>query len=226
MGACADPGAAAGTAATIRAAGGKAASARLDILDGAAVTAAFRAIAAAHGSLDVVVCTPGVNVRKPLLDYTDDEFDQVVGLNLKGTLNAMRAAGRIMKIQGSGSMIFFSSIRSLVIEPGQGVYAATKAGIVQLVRTLAAELGPHGVRVNAIAPGVVETPLTEPIQADTAWSQAYAAKSVLGRWAAADELVGATVFLASQAGSYVTGSVLFVDGGWTAADGRFQPPGM
>lgn len=221
-----DPGAAEATAASIRSTGGQAHAAPLDVRDGVAVSSSFNGIRAELGSFDVLVSTPGVNVRKPLLDYTDDEFDQVVGLNLKGTLNAMRAAGRIMKIQGSGSMIFFSSIRSLVIEPGQGVYAATKAGIVQLVRTLAAELGPHGVRVNAIAPGVVETPLTEPIQADTAWSQAYAAKSVLGRWAAADELVGATVFLASQAGSYVTGSVLFVDGGWTAADGRFQPPGM
>jgi NAD(P)-dependent dehydrogenase (short-subunit alcohol dehydrogenase family) len=113
-----------------------------------------------------------------------------------------------------------------VVEPGQGVYAATKAGINQMVRTLAAELGPRGVRVNAIAPGVVATPLTAPIRNHPEWREAYANKSVLGRWAEPEEMAGPAIFLASDAASYVTGSVLFVDGGWTAADGRFQPPGM
>ncbi len=111
-----------------------------------------------------------------------------------------------------------------MIEPGQGVYAATKAGAVQMVRTLAAELGPQGVRANAIAPGVVETPLTAPIRQHPAWYQAYADKSILKRWAQVDELAGAVIYLASDASAYVTGSVLFVDGGWTAADGRFTPP--
>ncbi|MCB0135664.1 MAG: SDR family oxidoreductase, partial [Caldilineaceae bacterium] len=111
-----------------------------------------------------------------------------------------------------------------VIEPGQSIYAATKAGTVQLVRTLAAELGTAGVRANAIAPGVVDTPLTAPIKQKPDWYQAYADKSILNRWARADEMAGAVVFLASDASSYVTGSVLFVDGGWTAADGRFMPP--
>ena len=113
-----------------------------------------------------------------------------------------------------------------MVEPGQAVYAATKAGIVQMVRTLAAELGPSGVRVNAVAPGVVDTPLTAPIKANPDWYKAYGAKAILNRWARADEMVGATVFLASEASSYVTGSVIFVDGGWTAADGRYLPPGM
>jgi NAD(P)-dependent dehydrogenase (short-subunit alcohol dehydrogenase family) len=82
------------------------------------------------------------------------------------------------------------------------------------------------VRVNAVAPGVVETPLTAPIKANAEWYRAYGAKSVLGRWADASEMAGPTVFLLSDAASYVTGTVLFADGGWTAADGRFQPPGM
>ena len=194
--------------------------------DAAAVEETLVGVHEAHGSLDVLVCTPAVNVRKQLLDYTDEEFDRVIELNLKGGLHAMQSAGRIMKEQGAGSIIMFSSIRSLMVEPGQGVYAATKAGIVQMVRTLAAELGPHGVRVNAVAPGVVETPLTEPIKADPDWFDAYAARNVLGRWAQPEEMVGATVFLASDAASYVTGSVVFVDAGWTATDGRFSPPGM
>ena len=88
------------------------------------------------------------------------------------------------------------------------------------------KFGPFGVRVNAIGPGVVETPLTAPIRANADWYNAYANKSVLKRWARADEMVGPTLFLASDAASYVTGTILFADGGWTAADGRFTPPGM
>ena len=219
-----DTDAAAGTAEVIRAAGGEADSAYLDIADGAAVTTAFEGIAAARASLDVVVCTPGVNVRKPLLDYTDEEIDRVLGLNLKGGAHVIQAAGRIMRDQGSGSIILFSSIRSVVVEPGQSMYAATKAGIVQMVRTAAAELGPSGVRVNAVAPGVIDTPLTVPIKDDPDWYGAYAARNIMNRWGSAAEMAGPTVFLASDAASYVTGTVLFADGGWTAIDGRFTPP--
>ena len=82
------------------------------------------------------------------------------------------------------------------------------------------------MRVNAIGPGVIETPLTAPIKANKEWYDAYAAKSVFGRWGRADEMVGPAVFLASDAASYVTGTILFADGGWLAADGRFTPPGM
>ncbi len=93
-----------------------------------------------------------------------------------------------------------------------------------MIRALAAELGAKGVRANAVAPGVVETPLTAPIKADPAWYRAYAEKSALGRWAQASEMVGPVVYLASDASSFVTGTLLIVDGGWTAIDGRFTPP--
>ncbi|MCY3700379.1 MAG: SDR family NAD(P)-dependent oxidoreductase [Gemmatimonadetes bacterium] len=219
-----DTDAAADTAATIRAAGGKAVSHHLDIMDGAVVAGVFEGIAATRGSLDVVVCTPGVNVRKPLLDYTDEEIDRVLGLNLKGGAHVIQSAGRIMIAQGSGSIILFSSIRSVVVEPGQSMYAATKAGIVQMVRTAAAELGPRGVRVNAVAPGVIDTPLTAPIKDKPDWYGAYAARNIMNRWGSAAEMAGPTVFLASDAASYVTGTVLFADGGWTAIDGRYTPP--
>jgi len=95
---------------------------------------------------------------------------------------------------------------------------------VQLLRTAAAEYGPAGVRVNAISPGVVETPLTAQIKNNPEWYNAYAAKSALGRWSTPSELAGAVVYLASNASQFVTGSVLTVDGGWTAVDGRFDPP--
>ena len=206
--------------------GASATAEALDICDREATRRCLEAIRDSSGTLDGVVCTPAVNVRKPLLDYNDEEFDRVVDLNLKGSLHVLQSAGALMAEQGSGSIVVFSSIRSLVVEPGQGIYAATKAGIVQMARALAAELGPSGVRINAVAPGVVETPLTAPIKAEREWYDAYANRNILKRWADASEMAGPTVFLLSDASSYMTGSVLFVDGGWTAIDGRFQPPGM
>src|SRR4029453_14516943 len=104
--------------------------------------------------------TPAINVRKPILTYTSEEFDRVVAVNLHGNFNVLQAAGQLMRLRGSGSIVLFSWIRSIVTEPGQSVYSMTKAGIVQLVRTAATEWGEKGVRVNAIGPGVIETALT------------------------------------------------------------------
>lgn len=210
-------------AARIRAEGFAARAVPCDITRTTDVEALFADLPA---SLWGVVSTPSINVRKPLLRYEPDEFDRVVTLNLKGTFHVLRAAGRALTALGRGSIVLVSSIRSQVVEPGQGVYAATKAGILQLARTAAAEFGPSGVRVNALAPGVTETPLTAPIKAHPGWYRAYAEKTALGRWAAAEEMAGPIVFLLSDAASYVTGSLLVVDGGWLAVDGRFQPPGM
>ena len=198
----------------------KAEALELDMTDPDSVRSAVESV----GTPDVLVSTPSVNVRKPVLEITDEEFDRVVELNLKGTFRLIREFGRGMAERGSGSIIAFSSIRGQVVEPGQGVYAATKAGTVQMLRALAAEVGPRGVRVNAIAPGVVETPLTAQIKDSPDWYDSYAAKSILGRWAQPHEMVGMVVYLASEASSYVTGGFMLVDGGWTAADGRFTPP--
>jgi NAD(P)-dependent dehydrogenase (short-subunit alcohol dehydrogenase family) len=198
----------------------------LDIRNSAAVDRVFADIDQQHGGVDIAICTPSINVRKPIMQYTDDELSRVLDVNIKGNFNVLRAAGRVMTPRKKGSIILFSSVRSVVVEPGQGAYAATKAGIVQLARAAAAEFGPHGVRVNTIGPGVIETPLTAPIKANKDWYNAYAAKSVFNRWGKPEELVGAAVFLASDAASYVTGTIIFVDGGWLAADGRFTPPGM
>ena len=207
-------------AAGIVASGGTASSATVDIADRASVGALVRSLPA----LDVMVTTPAINVRKPLLDVTEDEFVKVVDLNLRGTFNVVTEAGRRMASDGGGSIIVVSSIRSQVVEPGQGVYAATKAGVLQMIRALAAELGPMGVRANALAPGVVETPLTEQIKADPEWYRAYAEKGALGRWAQPLEMAGPIVYLASEASSFVTASLLVADGGWLSVDGRFTPP--
>ena len=215
-----DAEAAEGTAREIRSQDGKAEALTLDMTDPSSVLAAVERV----GVPDVLVSTPSINVRKPLLEITDEEFDRVVGLNLKGTFRLIREFGRGMAERGSGSIVAFSSIRAQVVEPGQSVYAATKSGTVQMLRALAAELGPRGVRANAIAPGVVETPLTAQIKDSPDWYGSYAAKSILGRWAEPREMVGMIVYLASDASSYVTGAFMLVDGGWTAADGRFTPP--
>ena len=208
------------TAAEIGSEGGKAEGLELDMTDPGSVDAAVERV----GTPDVLVSTPSLNVRKPVLDITDEEFDRIIELNLKGTFRLIRDFGRGMAERGSGSIIAFSSIRGQVVEPGQGIYAATKAGTVQMLRALASEVGPRGVRVNAIAPGVVETPLTAQIKDSPDWYDSYAAKSILGRWAQPHEMVGMVVYLASEASSYVTGGFMLVDGGWTAADGRFTPP--
>lgn len=197
----------------------------VDIVNAADTDHVLDSVTAGAG-MDGLVCTPSINVRKKLLDYEEDEFDRVVRLNLKGSFNVLRAGGRILSAQGHGSIVVLSSIRSLVVEPGQAIYAMTKAGILQLVRGAACEFGAAGVRVNALGPGVIETPLTAQIKAQPAWYDAYAQKNILQRWAHADEMVGPTLFLLSDAASYVTGTILYADGGWLAIDGRFTPPGM
>ena len=226
--ACADVNgdAARATAEEIGRTGGAAEHAALDITDAAATDRVLAQFAAASGRIDGLACTPSINVRKKLLDYNEEEFDRVVRLNLKGSFNVVRSAGRLMTAAGGGSIVVFSSIRSLVVEPGQAIYAMTKAGILQLVRGAACEFGPAGVRVNAVGPGVIETPLTAPIKAQPEWYQAYADKNIFKRWAQADEMAGPTLFLLSDAASYVTGTILYADGGWLAVDGRFTPPGM
>jgi NAD(P)-dependent dehydrogenase (short-subunit alcohol dehydrogenase family) len=213
-------------AAQAAAAGCQCEAGTIDIRDSAAVEQVFADIHEKHGSLDIVICTPSINVRKKILDYQDDELARVLDLNIKGNFNVLRAAGRIMTVQRRGSIILFSSIRSLVVEPGQSVYAATKAGILQMARGAASEFGPFGVRVNCVGPGVIETPLTAPIKSNPDWFNAYAAKSVFNRWGRPEEMVGPTLFLASDAASFVTGTIIYADGGWLAQDGRFTPPGM
>ncbi len=200
--------------------GGAATAGSVDIGDLSSV----EALLDGFGHVDVLITTPAINVRKRLIEVTPDEAERVVKLNLLGTLGVLTAAGRRMAASGGGSLVAISSIRSQVVEPGQGVYAATKAGVLQMVRTLAAELGSQNVRANALAPGVVETPLTQQIKNDPGWYEAYATKGALGRWAQPIEMAGPMVFLASDASSFVTGSLLVVDGGWLAVDGRYEPP--
>ncbi|MFG7941727.1 SDR family NAD(P)-dependent oxidoreductase [Streptomyces cacaoi] len=208
-----------GAAETARLAGPGAAPYSLDVLDEDALGEAARV----WGPLDGLVVTVGHNVRKRIADYSAEEFERVVALNLRAHFSLVRACAPAMAARGRGSVVSLASMRAFQVEPGQGVYAASKAGLVQLLRTAAAEWGPQGVRFNAVAPGVVRTPLTDQIAADPEWYDAYARASALQRWARADEIAGAVVYLVSDASTFVTGSVLTVDGGWTAVDGRYDP---
>ena len=203
-------------------AGGKAAAFELDLRRHDKINTAIEQIHSQFQRIDVLVATPAINVRKRLLTYTDDELDRVIDLNLKGTFRVTQAVAKVMS--DGGSIILTSSIRSVTVEPGQGVYAATKASLVQLARGFAVELAPRNIRVNALAPGIVETPLTDPIKKNTAWYSAYASRNAFQRWAQPEEMAWPIVFLASAASSYITATVLFVDGGWTGIDGRYEPP--
>jgi NAD(P)-dependent dehydrogenase (short-subunit alcohol dehydrogenase family) len=211
-------------AAEIRADGGKATAAACDAADRAAVMALRDVALKQFPRLDIAVTTPGLNIRKTILDYTEEDLDRVIGLNIKGTVFFFQAFGHAMAKQGSGSLIACSSVRAVTIEPGLGVYGSTKAAIGLLVKGFASEMGPFGVRVNAIAPSIVETALTATFKERPQIHKLYAAHTVFNRWSHADEVATAVAYLASDAASYVSGSTLFVDGGWTGVDG--PPTGL
>ncbi len=174
--------------------------------------------------LDIAVTTPAMHIRKVFLDYSDEDYDRIVDLNLRGVFLFLRAFGRLMRDQKGGSLIATSSMRAMTLEPGMAIYAATKAGIIQLVRGLASELGPYGVRVNAVVPSICETALVTPLKAKPEIFAKLAAHTVFNRWSRPSEVGSAVAFLASDAASYITGTAMLVDGGWTAIDG--PPSGL
>lgn len=208
----------------IRGAGGKAEAIAIDSRNTASVDAAVAGVVERHGALDILLAMPAINIRKRLADYSDEEFDRVVDLNLKGTFRLARAAARPMMKQRRGSIILMSSMRGSTVEPGQSIYGSTKAGITLMTKGLASELAQYDVRVNALAPGLIVTPINKPLRDDTAWYAAYTARTALKRWGQPSEMAGPILLLASDAGSYMTGTTVAVDAGWTVIDGRFEPP--
>ena len=149
---------------------------------------------------------------KPLLDYSDKEFALLIGVNLTGTFNGIRAAGPIMLESGFGSIVNNASLTGLRPTRGEGPYSAAKAGVLNLTQTAALELAPT-VRVNAVAPGMVQTPLTEMVVSNPVWREAAEAGTPLGRVGTAEEVADVIVFLASPAASYITGQTIVIDGG-------------
>ncbi len=168
----------------------------------------------ALGKLDIVVNAAGVNQRCPSLEVTEELWDFILDTNLKGTFFVCQAAAAVMREEGGGSIINIASLLSGVGIPTLAPYAASKAGVVGLTRVLAAEWGPLGIRVNCIAPGYFRTAMTKSLFSDPNWYARLKRQVPLGREGLPEDLAGAAVFLASDASRYVTGQVIYVDGGF------------
>jgi NAD(P)-dependent dehydrogenase (short-subunit alcohol dehydrogenase family) len=185
-----------------------------DVSDEEQVEAAVASATEAFGRVDILVNGAGHNVRKPLVEYTQAEFDSLWQVHVRGAFLFCKAVGRGMQERRDGSIINIASIAGHVGIRQVGAYASAKGAIIQLTKTLALEMAPYGVRVNAISPGYINTPLTR--QHPETTRRRIEEGTPLGRFGRPDELVGPAIYLASSAGSFVTGFSLVVDGGWTA----------
>ena len=173
-------------------------------------------VEASLGPIDILVNNAGVNIRGSVDQLSEADWDAVVDTNLKGPFLCARAIGPGMVRRGWGRVINLGSILGFVALPGRAPYASSKAGVVNLTRVLALEWAGSGVTANAICPGPFATDMNKQLVDDPVKYQEFVRQIPMGRWGELDELAGAVVFLASEAASYVTGSALFVDGGWTA----------
>jgi NAD(P)-dependent dehydrogenase (short-subunit alcohol dehydrogenase family) len=204
------------TAAAARRLGVRALALPADVSDSAQVAAAFASIEKQWGGLDILINNAGINIRRPALEATDEDWHAVLRANLDSAFWCAREAGRLMK-DGGGRIVFVGSIAGIVAIPTGVAYAASKAGIAQMTRTLALEWARHRIRVNCIAPWYIRTPLTEELLQDEAYLKVVLRATPMRRVGAPDDLVGAAIFLCSDASAYITGQTLAVDGGMTIA---------
>jgi NAD(P)-dependent dehydrogenase (short-subunit alcohol dehydrogenase family) len=168
------------------------------------------------GKIDVLVNNAGINIRGPIDELSYEQFRQVQQINVDGLWLASRAVVPQMKKQGSGRIINLASTLGVVGLENRTPYTASKGAVVTMTRALALELAPHNILVNAICPGPFLTPMNEPIAEAEQTKKFIVGAVALGRWGKLQEIQGAAIFLASDAASYVTGSLICVDGGWTA----------
>jgi 2-deoxy-D-gluconate 3-dehydrogenase len=200
--------------ASIRAAGAKSARVTADLSDQQAPARLMEAMLAEFGSIDILINNAGIARRKPAADYSLEDWNLVIQVNLTSVFQMAQLAGRNMIAKGGGKIINVASLLSYqggILVPA---YAAAKGGIATLTMALANEWAPKGVNVNAIAPGYMSTDLTAALEADPARNRAIVDRIPAGRWGSPKDLAGAAVFLASSASDYVHGTVLSVDGGW------------
>lgn len=187
-----------------------------DITDGAQTEAMVRAAMDSFGQVDILINSAGINIRGAIDEVTPDDFRSVLEVNVHGTWLCCRAVTPGMKRAGRGKIINLASTLGLVGLANRTPYTASKGAVVQMTRALALELAPFNINVNAICPGPFLTEMNQPI-ADTEESKKFiVGATALGRWGELREIQGAAIFLASDAASYMVGSMLTVDGGWTA----------
>ena len=204
------------TAKEVRAWGREALAVPTDVTQVSQIKALVRRVLDRFGHLDILIPAAGINIRGPAIDFPEADWDRVMAVNLKGVFFTCQAAGRAMIEQGSGSIITVASLTTTFGFPNIIPYGTSKGGVGQLTKGLASEWAPYGVRVNAIAPGYYRTAMTEPLFQDPDFREYIRSRIPMKRPGIPEELAGAVVFLASDASAYVTGQILYVDGGWTA----------
>src|SRR5688572_3670316 len=189
----------------------------VDVTSSASVAAIADVVLSAFGQVDILVNAAGRTIRRPTLDVSDDEWEDILDTNLTGMLRACRAFGRHMIERRYGRIINIGSLTSLVGLHEVAAYAASKAAVAALTKSLAVEWAPHGVCVNAILPGVIRTALNEGLLDGTDRGKELLIRTPMRRFGMPEEMAGAAVFLASEAASFVTGHLLAVDGGFLAS---------
>lgn len=188
----------------------------VDVTQSASVDAMVAKTLETFGSVDVLVNNAGINIRGPIEQLQESDWDQVIDTNLKGPWLCCRAVAAPMRKRGWGRIINVSSMLGEVSLPGRSPYASSKGGVTLLTKTLALEFARDGINVNALCPGPFATELNRPLLEDPATRAAMESKVPLGRWGDPEELGPAALFLASDASSFMTGATLFIDGGYTA----------
>jgi len=201
---------------SIAAAGGQAEALPCDLADRAALDRCAEAAPSFFGAPDIVVNCAGVNIRKPMLELTADDWDRLMRVNLDAPFFLSQRLAPAMIARGWGRIVNIASLQSVRAFANSGAYGASKGGIMQLTRAQAEAWSAKGVNVNAIAPGFFATPLTQAVASDPVKWQANAARTFIGRNGELPDLVGTAIYLASPASDYVTGQTIFVDGGFSA----------
>jgi gluconate 5-dehydrogenase len=187
-----------------------------DVTDPAAVAGGVAAAEEAAGPLDILVNNAAMQLRTPLLELSHDDWHRVLDTNLTSAFLVGQAAARGMVERGHGKIVNILSLGSEFARPGIVPYAASKGGLKMLTKGMCADWAPAGLQVNGIAPGYIETDLTASLRDDEAFNAWVLGRTPAGRWGHADDLVGALLFLASSAGDFVNGQVIYVDGGLSA----------